>query len=338
MPPAPPSSHFNNAREAPADPPGWREGILRALASEGVTEPAYVPVWRLVLINTTVIVAWVFLPFLPLFAVLLAAAYVPFSVFAFFLFASLLAIPVIFIKFISKRIPMLGRRSRVDWRGRNATHAVKNARRAPIFYLRSFMFDEEAGELPFKHWVGYTPEMTLILRLRRYSPVLAIAKPHENQTGLGALRFAVTDEHWEEVVKAIIPCCRLVVWVTGNTPGLNWEIEHLVASLPPDRLLLWPSMNIMTASWKTAHSWEKDWAETAYQRNTAWLQFVDAHKEVFPKPLPRDISDIRFIAFDRDWSPIPVPGPRYPYQTGENLQDPKGLIMGLRAFLNEKFR
>jgi hypothetical protein len=315
------------------DPPGWREGILRALASEGVTEPPYVPVWRLALINTIVVSAWTCLNVLPLFAVLLAFPYLSFSEFIYLFYASLLVIPLIFIKFTSKRLRVLGRKSRVDWRGRNATHAVMKARRAPIFYLRAFMFDESAGELPFKHWGGYSPEMILILRMRRYAPVLAIAKPHENQTGLGALRFAVTNPHWEDVVKAIVPCCRLVVWVTGNTPGLNWEIGHLIHSLPPHRLLLWPSVNIVTAN-----VWKKDWAKTAHQRNTAWQQFVEAHKDVFPKPLPRDISDIRFLAFDRDWSPIPIPGPRYPYLRGEGLQDPKGLVTGLRAFLEERFR
>jgi hypothetical protein len=233
----------------PANPPqDWRERILAALASEGVTEPPYVPVWRLLLINGVKVAGLTYLNFLPLFIVLALAPYISERVFSVLFLGSLLAIPIIFLTYTSKRLRIAGRTSRVEWRRRNPTHAVMTAQNPPIFYLRAFSFDDVTAVMPLKHWIAPTAEMALILRMRRYAPVLAIATPNETDSALGALRFHVTDARWEEVVKAIVPCCGLVVWVTGNTRGLNWEIEHLVSNLAPHRLLLWPHVNVETAN------------------------------------------------------------------------------------------
>ena len=210
--------------EPPAD---WRERTLATFASEGVTQPLYEPVWRMVLVNLVKIYWLVFLNILPLTLVILVGAWLPDAVGVVLFVASFLLVPIIFFTYTSKRLRVAGRRSRIEWRNVNPAHAVANARHPPIFYLRSFAFDQVADRMPLKHWVVPTAEMTLILRMRSFAPVLAIAKPNDTDSALGALRFHVTDERWEDVVKAIVPCCALVVWVTGNTPGLNWEIEHL---------------------------------------------------------------------------------------------------------------
>lgn len=179
------------------------------------------------------------------------------------------------------------------------------AKRAPIFYLRAFSFDASAAVQ--SHIGQFAPEEMLIRHMRGYAPVLAIAKPNDRNSALGALRFHVTDARWEAVVKDIVPCCQLVVWVSGSTRGLTWEIEHLISSLAPHRLLLWPNVNL-----EASKSWRNAWEGTARQRNADWQQFVDAHADVFPKPLPRDIAETRFVAFDADWTPIPIPSARYP--------------------------
>jgi hypothetical protein len=319
--------------ELPANPPAdWREQILRALSSEGVTEPPYVPIRRLVLANLAKILGWVSLGFLPFFVTVSLASSIPEKVFTFLFFSSLIALPLIFVKFSLSRLRVLARRSRVEFGGRNPTHAVMTARYPPIFYLRPFSFDDVAAVIPLKYWVAPTPEMTLILRLRQYAPVLAIGKPTEGDAALGALRFHVTDARWEAVVKAIVPCCQLVIWVTGNTRGLNWEIEHLVSCLPPHRLLLWPHVNVEIAN--KAHI---DWETTAQQRNAEWQQFVDAHIDVFPKPLPRDVGKTRFVAFDADWTPVQIPNTKYLAWARDRFTDPNGITAGLHAFLEEKF-
>jgi hypothetical protein len=320
--------------ELPRDPPpDWRERILATLAGEGVTEPPYVPIWRLVLVNGARVFGLVFLSFSPIFIALGLIPFVSGQIFAILFPASLIAVSVIFAAFTLRPLRIAGRRSRVEFAGRNPSHAVKTARHPPIFYLRAFSFDEVASANPLKYWVAPTPEMTLILRMRRCAPVLAIATPNEGDSALGALRFHVSDARWEEVVKAIVPCCQLVVWVTGNTRGLNWEIQQLIGSLPPHRLLLWPHVNV-----EVANKLKIDWESTARRRNAEWLQFVDAHIDIFPKPLPRDVKNIRFVAFDADWTPIPIPNPRYPKWAKDAYTDPSGIVAGLHAFLAEKFR
>jgi len=312
------------------DPPAdWRERILSTLASEGITEPSYVPGWRLFLINFTKLCGLIGLPggILILLNFFLPDRFAPQVI-----LCLLLSYPLSFLVF-SKRLRILVRTAQVELHGRSPSHAVRNARHPPIFYLRAFSFDDEATVTPLKHFIGgRTAEMRLISRMRRYAPVLAIATPNEPDRALGALRFHVTEARWEDVVKTIVPCCRLVVWVTGNTRGLNWEIRHLVASLSPHRLLLWPHANI-----KTVNTLRQDWAVTAEPRNAEWRQFVDAHVDVFPKPLPHDITDIRFVAFDSDWTPIPVPGARYPARQADAFTDPKGLLAGLTSLLKETF-
>jgi hypothetical protein len=319
--------------DPPADPPeNWRERILSALASEGVTEPTYVPAWRLFIINFAEIVCWVILCVLPTVAVLLAREYFPDIVddraFPPLFLGSFLADFIVFCAFnISAHLRAAGRKWRVEWHGRNPTHAVMKAQRAPIFYLRAFSFDAAAAMQA--NYGSLAPEETLIWRMRRYAPVLAIGRPHDRDGAQGALRFYVTDARWEAVVKDIVPCCRLVVWVSGSTQGLTWEIQHLVASLAPHRLLLWPNVNL-----EAVKSSGDDWKGTAPRRNAEWQQFVDAHAAVFPKPLPRDIAETRFVAFDADWTPIPIPSARYPVWRVE----PFDLVAGLRAFLEEAYQ
>lgn len=43
---------------------------------------------------------------------------------------------------------------------------------------------------------------------------------------------------WQQTVEAIVPLCQLVVWTTGHTEGLRWEIKHLLENVPPQKLLL----------------------------------------------------------------------------------------------------
>jgi hypothetical protein len=166
--------------------------------------------------------------------------------------------------------------------------------------------------------------MMLVLLLRRFAPVLAIGRPGEAAPPPGALRFQVTDARWQATVESIVPCCQLIVWVSGHTSGLRWEIEHLVKSLPPQRLLLWPHVGI--------HQWSRK------RRAVEWERFLDGHGDVFPKALPRDIAGIRFIAFEADWTPVPIPGIRYPVTILDRLKYLHRSTMGLRSFLEERFR
>jgi len=316
-----------------ADPPAdWRERVLRALSSEGVSEAPHMPLWRLYLIHFAKFLGWLLLASAVVYApVAVALADPNISDKQGALFAALwwlTVTPVVLGKFVGPRFMETGRIFRSELYGRNPSHAVTTALRPPIFYLRSFAFDKTASTTPS---YALTPEMLVTFQMRRYAPVIAIGRPGESHPPPGALRFHVTDEHWEAVVKQIVPCCQLVLWVTGNTTGLNWEIKQLVASLAPKRLLLWPNMNL-----EGANRYTINWKANAGQRNIEWCSFVDAHSGLFPKPLPRDITNVRFIAFDADWTPLPIPSHRYSEEFRDRLIDARGVTGGLRAFLRER--
>jgi hypothetical protein len=133
--------------------------------------------------------------------------------------------------------------------------------------------------------------------LGRHAPVLAIGKPGEFAPPFGAVRFYVRQDIWQRTVQAIVPLCQFVVWTSGDTEGLRWEIQHLRETVPPRKLLIWVHANIGK--------------QGKAQRDAEWAQFREAFSDVFPKPLPVDAASTRFIAFDDDWSPIAIPGPGY---------------------------
>jgi len=130
------------------------------------------------------------------------------------------------------------------------------------------------------------PELALMMRLSAYAPVIAVGKPGEIVPPLGAARFYVSQELWQDTVKAIVPLCSLVVLATGHTEGLRWELEHLVQNCPPERLLLWPHVHI--CKW------------SAEKREAEWESFLRVCHGIFPEPLPQDINRVRFIAFAED--------------------------------------
>ena len=76
----------------------------------------------------------------------------------------------------------------------------------------------------------------------------------------------------------------------GTTLGLQWEITHLLRSLPPEKLVLW------------AHPHLLDLDED--EREAEWSRFVDGLGILFPRPLPKPLGATRFFAFSPDFEPI----------------------------------
>lgn len=98
-------------------PEDWRKRILTTLASEGVTEPAYVPAWCLFIINLAKIFGWVAVTLSPTIAALQAAPYLPDREGVPLFLGSLLVDLIIFRRFTSALMLAAGRRWRVEWSG-----------------------------------------------------------------------------------------------------------------------------------------------------------------------------------------------------------------------------
>jgi len=157
----------------------------------------------------------------------------------------------------------------------------RSSSRKPILYLRAFAIDDRAND-----------EQAIVKALRKVGPVIAIGRPNEEFPPLGAARFYVDHDHWQTKVADIVKVAQLVVWVTGTTEGLRWELNHLRQSLPPGRLILWAHPHLLGLYGKAA---EEEWG-----------RFLAVLGGIFPFPLPADLGDTRFFIFHDDWQPVRI--------------------------------
>lgn len=178
---------------------------------------------------------------------------------------------------------------------RQMDEKFRKSDKRPIFYLRSFGLDDAIGQPSIVDLLltaqSFNREQVMTAQMRRTGPVIAIGRPEERLPALGAVRFYVSHDLWQEKVADVATVARLVVWASGTTPGLQWEISHLVRSLPPEKLILWAHPHLL----------DLDPAE----REAEWSAFVDGLGQLFPKPLPKPLGKTEVFAFDADFTPIP---------------------------------
>jgi MFS family permease len=165
--------------------------------------------------------------------------------------------------------------------------------RRPIFYLRSFDLDKLIARASFFDllagpWLP-NPEQMMARRLRRYGPVIAIGRPGELLPPIGAGRFYVDDNHWKEKVTDVVKAAQLVIWTTGTTGGLRWEVSHLLETTPKEKLVIMAHPHLMRI--------------LPPDREIEWRAFLDTLGNAFPKPFPDYLGIIRFFHFDREQKP-----------------------------------
>jgi hypothetical protein len=171
----------------------------------------------------------------------------------------------------------------------------RSGSRRPIFYLRSFNLDKSTARVSFFDsllfgWWAPNPELTMARRLRRYGPVIAIGRPGETLPPLGASRFYVSDDKWKEKVEDVARAAQLVIWTTGTTEGLRWEISHLLATTPMDKLVVMAHPHLMRI--------------LPPDREIEWKRFLDEFGSAFPHRFPTYLGITRFFRFDRDARPV----------------------------------
>ena len=199
-------------------------------------------------------------------------------------------------------------------KSRSALKALESSQaRRPTFYLRSFELDERIAKPSFIRNFYPLPnaEQRVAAQMNRLGPLIAIGRPGEKLPALGAARFYVSDELWQAKVADVVRASQLVIWTTGVSEGLRWEISHLIESVPPERLVLWAHPHLLRVG--------------AAEREAEWRKFIEALGPVFPKPLPEFLGDARFICFAADWTPIPIAPPwRSPIGALRSFFDPLG--------------
>ena len=289
------------------DGPNWHADLLASLRQTGMQEtpPRRVWPWILALFVATLLAA--------LLANLLGAVIgniEPRAQQLIWLIFGLIYLPL-----IGAPLALIRRRTS-QVRQRSAEMALqKSGAKRPIFYLRSFALDDQVGRPSILELMSNiqpaNPEQAMIRVARRCGPVLAIGRPGERLPALGAARFYVSDDLWQEKVADVATVAQLVVWASGTTQGLEWEITHLVRSLPPEKLILWPHPQLLDLD--------------ANEREAQWRGFVDGLGTLFPKPLPKPLGKVQFFAFGKDFTPIPFSDWR-PTAKGRLMASLRGLL------------
>ena len=151
----------------------------------------------------------------------------------------------------------------------------------PILYLRSFQLDDQISRPSgIERLLGTIPlqnaEQKLTTLLRKIGPVIAIGRPDEKLPAAGAARFYVAHDRWKLKVEEIARESQYVVWATGVTEGLSWEISHLVENIPPTNVILWAHPHLLRI--------------TPAEREQEWGRFRTPLGKLFPKPLPEKLG------------------------------------------------
>jgi hypothetical protein len=187
-----------------------------------------------------------------------------------------------------------GLRLVVRVRSGNARDRLLSDPRRPVLYLRSFIV-EEALRKGTSAIEG--PEETLVARLSRIGPVIAVGRPGESLPPMGAARFYPTDAEWQAKVAEICAAAQFVVWMTGKSPGLSWELRHILTQVPIERVIVVSHPLMMRIS--------------SERRAAEWKAFQATLGGHFPHRLPEQLGTAMFFHSDSDGQFKPVsPGSR----------------------------
>jgi hypothetical protein len=157
----------------------------------------------------------------------------------------------------------------------SANQKLKTDHRPPVLYLRAFVHD---GKAPIGTVTPRTEESRITSELGRIGPVVAIGRPGESISHLGASRLYVSDSQWKEVAFELMAGARLILMRLAETDGVRWELGTLKTHVNPEKLVLWIQGD--------------------------WKKFRALTEESLGLELPSDLHGRNFIAFDKNWNPL----------------------------------
>jgi hypothetical protein len=155
----------------------------------------------------------------------------------------------------------------------------------------------------FDWYSPWTAEELLAKRLGKLGPVIAIGRPGEPLPPLGAARFYVSHERWQEKVADVLRASQMVVWMTGVTKGLRWELDYLIKSTVPSQIIVWAHPHLIR--------------RTTGGREAEWRSFRERLGDLFPLPLPELLGQTRFFHFGPEFAPLPVLANEYTLGSAE---------------------
>jgi len=81
-------------------------------------------------------------------------------------------------------------------------------------------------------------EEQLGAELAKRGPLVAIGKPGETLSHGGAARLYVTNDSWQATVQQMVAQAQIVVLQPADTAGVWWEVDYVMRTVPPERLLI----------------------------------------------------------------------------------------------------
>ena len=185
-----------------------------------------------------------------------------------------------------------GRRQRAATADRVLTEDVGPS----IVFLRPFGVDRaEIGRqrssrvrISLREGFEKTYEERLTRTLRKVGRLVAVGDPTEELPLLGAARTYAADEDWQKKVAELTAQASVVLLHAGESPGLGWEVRHVIELDAPERLIL---------------SLPLDAERKEPSRQERYDAFRRTFGNAFPRPLPEKIGHSQFLYFDADWTP-----------------------------------
>jgi hypothetical protein len=117
--------------------------------------------------------------------------------------------------------------------------------RPPVLLLRSFEDDNILLErnprlLWFFHAAkeAFTLEEYVVNCIWKLGPVIAVGKPGEDVSPLGAARDYLEEYQWRDCIRKYLDEAAYVVSILGSTPGLRWEYEQIGARGKQDNVIV----------------------------------------------------------------------------------------------------
>jgi hypothetical protein len=117
--------------------------------------------------------------------------------------------------------------------------------RPPVLLLRSFEDDNRLlSARPRLLWFFHaakeasTLEDYVVNCVWKLGPVIAIGKPGENISPLGAARDYVEENQWRDCIRNYLDESAYLISILGLTPGLRWEYEQINARDKQDTLIV----------------------------------------------------------------------------------------------------
>jgi hypothetical protein len=120
---------------------------------------------------------------------------------------------------------------------------------APVVYLRPFDKDASLVGQVLRSFNPLREESALLSgfvsdaeqlakAVEPIGPMVAIGRPGENLPKPGPARVYATGDEWQSVVLQWLAMARLVILMPGKSGGVRWELEQALATLSPERFLL----------------------------------------------------------------------------------------------------